>query len=276
MSDDTRGTDVSDNALQPASACDPAPDMSAPSTGGRVGAEATSLLVDFATGGIVGLLRGMDEAGDFEDEVDDPEALHRAEEAVKGDRPIPVDGQSPIDETWTTVAVQDGMGGTTPLQLLASALEEAGVPYGWDPYAPGEGAGFTWPGTETRVYRIQVPDSRVAAARAALPDRPPEGVRYDWSAGSPRLLEDETAPDDFAAPAGANAPGDADDGFTFPEPAGDSVGATAVTGYGGSTLSDNDRLQRMASGGGPSALRAVIVAVVLVLVAIALFILLRG
>jgi hypothetical protein len=244
----------------------PAPeDVTPPSE--RTGPDARSLLVDFATGGLAGLLHGLDAQGPDDDEnVEDPEALRRAEEAIAHDEPIPVDGDSPIDEPWARVATQDGAGGTAGIQLVAAALDAANVPFGWDPYAPSEAVGFVWPGTETRVFALQVPASQVPLARRALSGPAPQGVRYEWGSAPATMFGPDAA--STSADAGSE-PGS--EGF-----AGVTDGtATPVTGYG-PPLNDNERLERLARGGASGAGIALAVGAGLLVIAIALFMVLHG
>jgi hypothetical protein len=220
--------------------------------------DAHSLLADFAVGGLPGLMRGLQEQGDFEDDVDDPEALHRAEEAVAHDKPMPMDDRAPIDEDWARVAVQDGPGGPAGLQLVAGLLASSGVPFGWDPYDPADAVSFMWPGTETRVYALQVPVSQLGFARRVLTGAPPEGVRYTLDPGTGQ----SPAPDDDAGSAPQSF------GPTTPTP-------TPITGYS-PALSDNERLERMAGAGRSTTAIALAVGVGLFVMAIVLFVLLRG
>jgi hypothetical protein len=131
----------------------------------------------------MGLLHGLETSDGPEDGVDDPEALRRAEEAVAHDDRSPGGSLEHIDERWASVAT-GGTGGVPALVAIASTLEGAGVPVGWDPYAPSEAVGFMWPGTETRIYTVQVPVSQLTRARDSLPGSPLPGVTYAWNAVS--------------------------------------------------------------------------------------------
>lgn len=200
--------------------------------------------------------RNADVTGDVpgydpEDGVDDPEALRRAEEAVAHDDRPPGGPREHIDERWAPIA-NGGTGGVPALVTIASALDEAGVPVGWDPYAPSDAVGFMWPGTETRVYTVQVPESQSAHAREILPATPPAGVTYAW-----------TAPPE-APPASAG-----EDAGRFGLTSGTASAPGSDTG---APLSDNRRLESLDTGGPSPILVVGRVLVVLALIALLLVI----
>jgi hypothetical protein len=157
------------------------------------------------------------------------------------------------DDSWH----EDGAGGPGGLDTVAAALDAEGVPFGWDPYDPTDAVSFMWPGTQPIAYRIQVPVSEVARARGVLSGRPPAGVRYVWDTSG-----------GFGA---AGGPPEPDTASPAPPRALERPFPTPVTAYGGPELSDNDRLERMASGGGSGAAWVVVAAVALILVAVVLF-----
>jgi len=194
----------------------------------------TTALMGFASGGLVGLFQALDESEDDTEGglVEDPEALRRAEEAVAHDPELGHRGAH-IDEPLVTVAVQDGPGGTAGLEDVGRALESEGIDFGWDPFDPREQNGFAlYPGATRRAYSIVVPRSQAARAREVLYGTPPAGVSYAWAKGVPRPAPDAASGQDTEYGFGP-------DGLPSPRP---------VTGVG-PAMSDNDRLERMASGG---------------------------
>jgi hypothetical protein len=209
----------------------------------------------FATGGLMGLLHGLDAVGTSDEGVDDPEALRRAEEAVAHDAPVASGSLAPIDEAWETVAMQTRPGGLAGLEDVARALDSEAVPVGWAPYALGQALGLTIPGAEVRVYSVQVPASYVARANEILAGAPPEGVTYGRGA-QPRPRPD----------AGESA---SESGFDRAEP-------RPAVRVGGPELSDNERMERLAGGRRSGCGIAVILIGALLLFVIALTIILRG
>jgi hypothetical protein len=214
---------------------------------------AESALVAFATGGLPGLLGSLSGGASFEDDVDDPEALRRAEDAVARQsreparRPGP--DARPIDEPWAAVATQVTIGDTAGLDDVVRALESDGIDSGWDPYDPRDTVNFMPPSagmTARRPFSITVPESQVPRARECLYGAPPQGVTYMF----PTMGAASVPPRE-------ETPADADFGFA-PSPA----GARRVS-KDGVPLSDNERLQRMA-GGGPSIAALIVLMLVIV------------
>ena len=217
---------------------------------------AETALVGFMTGGLPGLLRSLDAQGaSFEDDVDDPEALRRAEDAVArqsregqevtGNRaPAP----RPIDEPWTPVATQMAPGDNAGLDDVVRSLESDGVDFGWDPYDPRDVVNFMPPSaglTARKLFSVMVPVSQVGRARESLYWDPPDGVTYVWQTAGPvpaRLVETPAADQDFSL--------------------GSSPAPKRQTSKDGIPLSDNERFARMASGGPSVAVMIVIVFIV--------------
>lgn len=173
----------------------------------------------------------VDEDDDREDydEVEDPEALRRAEAAVARDQPEPETPEAPSDEHWTAVATED-LPRTAGVALaeIAALLEAAGVDHGWEPYDPVHVPFDPYPVSQPR-FSVSVPESLLERARAVLPGVPPAGVAYGASIepGNP----DRMAPQ--AAPMGAESPRFASGPVSTP-----------VTSWGqGPALSDNARLE---------------------------------
>jgi hypothetical protein len=214
---------------------------------------AESALVGFITGGLPGLLGALDaRAGaSFEDDVEDPEALRRAEDAVKrdarGTAPRPGRGAAPIDESWAAVATQVTPGDTAGLDDVMRALESEGVDCGWDPYDPRDTVNFLPPTagmTARKLFSVTVPVSQVPRAREALYGDPPDGVTYVWPAPG-------------SATQASTRSSDADFGFS-------SDGASKRRrSEDGVPLSDNERFQRMASRS-PSVAAAIVLVFVVV------------
>jgi hypothetical protein len=216
----------------------------------------------FASGGLLGLLHGLQAMGETDEGVDDPEALRRAEEAVAHDRPIAVGAGAPIDGSWAPVARQTGAGGEVALQEIARALESEGVTVGWDPFEPSAAVGFTPPGASRRPYAIQVPASEFDVARTVLrvlTGAPPQGVAYAWEPGPGQRVE-----------RAAEGPGGPESGFRTDS---DARPAPAVASP---LLSDNDRMARLASGRGSGAGVAIVAVCALLLGIAALAAFLRG
>lgn len=278
-SDDFWGGDAADgDGMQPDHAAMGAPDpasMGAPdATGGDAALTqgATTALVGFLTGGLPGLLETLDagSAESLDEGVDDPAALHRAEEAVSHwDTPADgIGGKKPSDEPWTTVATQVSPGDTIGLEDVVRSLESDGIDCGWDPYDPRETVNFLPPNaglTARKPFAIAVPASQLARARESLYGTPPDGVTYAWS---------RTAPSDFASdsPDSVDASAADDRGFDFA-----SSGAPKPTAVrGGAPLSDNDFLARSARAGMPAGTVIGVVVVVLILIAAVAFLVVRA
>jgi hypothetical protein len=227
--------------------------------------EAGSALVGFTTGGLPGLLGVLDahDGASFEDDVEDPEALRRAEEAVTHDRPD-AGPRQPIDGPWTVVATQDSAADSTGLELVVQALEAEGIDCGWDPYDPRDTVNFMPPSaglTARKLFSIMVPESEAARARESLRGAPPfHGVTYVWD-----------VPGSAAVPVSTAAPGATQDaGFDPAAPV-----PTPVTSAG-SGLSDNDRLEQLAGDSSRTGAVVVFIGVVLVMIVVFAFLMMRG
>lgn len=223
---------------------------------GPITPPAESALVGFMTGGLPGLLRSLDTQGaSFENDVEDPEALRRAEDAVAhqsregqkvtGNRsPAP----RPIDEPWTPVATQMAPGDNAGLDDVVRSLESDGVDFGWDPYDPRDVVNFMPPSaglTARKLFSVMVPVSQVGRARESLYGDPPAGVTYVWqTAGPASALPVETA-------------GLGQDRGFVPSPV-----PKRQMSKDGIPLSDNERFARMARGGPSVAVMIVIVFIV--------------
>lgn len=174
----------------------------------------------------------------FESDVDDPEALRRAEDAVAGRGTKSPRAGGPgvgrIDGAWTTIAAQVVPGESAGLEDVVRALESEGVDFGWDPYDPRDSVSFGPPQATTAVrklFSVMVPQSQVVRAREVLYGEAPQGVTYVWPA----------EPATFAESAGPTA---SDDEF-------DVVPSRAVAGpktRDGMSLSDNERMAHLAGG----------------------------
>jgi hypothetical protein len=209
-------------------------------------------LKSLASGGLSGLMQGLRAMGETPEDIDDPEALRRAEEMVARATGEPAVSQAPIDEAWETVAMQTGPSGEIALQDIARALESEDVAIGWDPFEPNEAIGFTPPQLSRRPFMLQVPISQVARARQVLAGAPPEGVKYGWDAAAP------------PPPAtGKVASSDEEFGFKSDETA-------ARPRVGDPRLSDNMRMEQLAGGRGSGIGAAIAVAFVIVAVVVAL------
>jgi len=187
-------------------------------------------------GGLIGLFAGLQAMGEWSDDtedIEDPGLLRAAEEAVARGGRQQVVSKPPIDGAWQTIATHDGPGGLSGLEDVARALDSEGIPVGWDPYEPGDEVGFMPPGMSARVYSLQVPASQVTKAKEVLYGVAPQGVTYGWA-------PEVRPPSPLDPPAG----GDAEYGF-------DRLASGSAPRTGDPTISDNQRLQRMA-GGGPS------------------------
>jgi hypothetical protein len=223
---------------------------------GLITPRAETALVGFMTGGLPGLLRSLDSEGaSFENDVDDPEALRRAEDAVARQSR---DGQDvtgnrapaprPIDEPWAPVATQMSPGNTAGLDDVVRALESDGVDFGWDPYDPRDVVNFMPPSaglTARKLFSVVVPVSQVGRARESLYGDPPAGVTYAWQTAGPVSARPVETPA-------------SDQDFDF----GSSPAPKRQMSKDGIPLSDNDRFARMASGGPSAAVMIVIVFIV--------------
>lgn len=198
---------------------------------------AESAVGAFLTGALPGLLGALDTGESSDDDIEDPEALRRAEDAVAHESretvPRPGPASRRIDEPWTAVAMQVTPGDSAGLEDVVRALESEGIDIGWDPYDPRDAVSFTPPlvGVNARkLFTIQVPVSQVPLARECLYGDPPLGVTY--------VLPSTTA---------ASAPSSADADYGF----GSSKTPKKRMSKDGIPLSDNERFERMASGGPP-------------------------
>ena len=216
---------------------------------------AESALGAFLTGGLPGLLGALDTRESSDDDIEDPEALRRAEDAVARESretaPRPRPASRRIDEPWTAVAMQVTPGDSAGLEDVVRALGSEGIDIGWDPYDPRDTVSFTAPVvgvTARKLFSIQVPVSQVPRARECLYGAPPQGVTYLVPAAG----AGSAAPTDAAS-----LDSDADYGFESSPPPSRQVSKD------GFPLSDNRRLERMA-GDGPSVLVMVIAAVTMV------------
>jgi hypothetical protein len=175
----------------------------------------------------------------FESDVDDPEALRRAEDAVAGRAGASArtggPGAARIDEAWTTIAAQVVPGQSAGLEDVVRALESEGVDFGWDPYDPSDSVNFLPPqatGSVRKLFMVMVPESQVGKAREVLYGEAPQGVRYMWQATS-------------AEAAGSGPATGSTDEFDFAP----SRSAAGPKTREGKALSDNERMARMAGGG---------------------------
>lgn len=223
---------------------------------------AGSALVGFMTGGLPGLLEALDarEGASFEDDVEDPEALRRAEAAVMGHERAETEDRKPIDEPWTVVATQESPGDTLGLEDVVRALESEGVDCGWEPYDPRDTVNFLPPNaglTSRKLFAVTVPESQGPKARDVLYGTPPAGVTYAWSA--PGASAEVRAAISQAGGAGFH-PAQVPSPVTSADPG----------------LSDNRRLEHLAGGGTPAGIAVAGIAVVLVAIMAAAFLLLRG
>ena len=218
------------------------------------------------------------DGGSFEDEVDDPAALRRAEEAVSH-WDSPSDGQQkpPIDEAWSVVATQNAAGDYAGLDDVARALDQDGVDFGWDPYDPRQTVNFLPPDaglTARKLFSIMVPASQFEAARVSLYGTPPGGVAYAWTTDLSTLSDD-------SGPGGSMGPVSGPSGPMGPDVAGDGFGPGSSAGGTGISrddprLSDNARLERMARGGPRYGALFLAFAAILLAIGVVAFLLMRG
>jgi hypothetical protein len=245
-----------------------------------------SAIEGLVTGGLPGMLRALDTNPDYDPDngpgIDDPEALRRAEDAVRGvDASEHGLGDQPrvrlIDEDMTPVATQTVMGQYAGLEDVIRALESEGIDCGWDPNDPRDTVGFTPPGVgmgTQKLFAVVVPVSEVGRARQVLYGEPPQGVKYAWpSTGDARPSEEVDAGYGFphapsaTGPAGTPAP---------PVPDMPLPHAMPVTGFG-TSLSDNETLEDLAEPGANGTGVAVALLGVLAAIGVAVyFILQRG
>jgi len=207
---------------------------------GQAGSDAPTPLQGFMSGGLAGFLTAFEAEVTRDDSVEDPEALRLAEEAVAAGGPMPAGPGAPIDGAWAVVARQTGTL-IVGLDEVARTLEAEGVPIGWDPYDPRESVAFLPPGIGTgpKTYALIVPESQLSRSREILEDVAPQGVTYSWDSGSGPETPEASAP-------------------------------------GGPLLSDNERLQRLASGGAPGVGIALAIGGGLFVIGIVFFMLMRG
>jgi len=246
----------------------------------------TSALEGLITGGLPGMLRALDTNPDYDPdtgpEIDDPDALARAEAAVRGEDASEgglgdAPRLRPIDEDMTRIATQTVTGQYSGLEDVVRALESEGIDCGWDPYDPRDLVGFTPPGVGTgvmKLFAVVVPVSQVERARECLYGEPPQGVTYAWPATH-----------------AVAASGEVDTGYGFPDvparaarPRPDSVPpipdlpvghVTPVTGYG-SPLSDNQTLEEATQPGASGVGVVVALGGVLAAIGAAVYFILKG
>lgn len=229
---------------------------------GLVTPAAGSALMGFMTGGLPGLLEALDVGGSSspDDDVEDPEALRKAEEAVARCESPARAGGDPIDEPWITVATQDSANDIAGLDDVLRALRADGVDAGWDPYDPRDVVNFMPPSaglTARKLFSVVVPVSQASRARDTLYGMPPQGVTYAWS--DPARASAFDAPPDVRDTLSVSSSTDSDDGFeTEARPA-----ATPVTSAD-PRMSDNRRLEALAQGGNPAGTVIIVLAALFV------------
>jgi hypothetical protein len=233
-------------------------------TGDADGAGETlaSAIEGLVTGGLPGMLRALDMNPAYDPDdgpgIDDPEALRRAEDAVRG-----VDASEgglgdqprvrPIDEDMARIATQTVTGQYAGLEDVIRALESEGIDCGWDPNDPRDTVGFTPPGVgmgTQKLFAVVVPVSEVGRARQVLCGEPPQGVRYAWPPTAVFRPSEEVDVGygfpDAPSPTTVGMPAPSVPDVPFPH-------ATPITGFR-TSLSDNETLEDMAepraSGGG--------------------------
>jgi hypothetical protein len=191
------------------------------------------------------------------DEVEDPEALRRAEEAVSHSEPDEVGPAVFNDETWVGIAWQDGSpAGVRGLQDVVLALTAEGIESGWDPHDPLEpavGPYTLWQQGVPTNYAVLVPASQLVRGLQVLGSPAPDGVGY----ASP-----ESAVDTSPTPAGLQPPVPA---------------FTPVTSYSqGHALSDNARLEGATRPGARTTFATAVAVVVVVLIVVVVLLVLKG
>jgi hypothetical protein len=201
------------------------------------------------------MMQALKAMGETPEDIDDPEALRRAEEMVARAKEPSTAAMAPIDEAWEVVAMQSRPGGELALQDIAQALGSEDVAVGWDPFEPGEAVGFT-PPQARRPFVLKVPASQVARARELLTDMPPDGVKYAWGTDAPSRA------------AAVEAETESEFGF--------SSRAAGPARVGDPRLSDNQRMEQFASDRGPGCGAAIVVVFVVAAIAVAVAMLLRG
>ncbi|MBI5232071.1 MAG: hypothetical protein HY876_07905, partial [Coriobacteriales bacterium] len=108
--------------------------------------------------------------------VDDPEALLAAEAAVRGENPFESAWEASAESSWVSVLSRDRnwSGGmlTADADLVRahSALNDAGIPTGWDPAPPGEDHNpYSWHIVQTaRRFSLLVPEEYADQAKEIL------------------------------------------------------------------------------------------------------------
>ena len=219
------------------------------------GSQAPTPMKGLASDGLAGMMRALQAMGETPEDIDDPEALRRAEEMVARVKEPSAVSMAPIDEAWEIVAMQSRPGGEIALQDVAQALASEDVSVGWEPFEPGEAVGFT-PPQARRPFVLKVPASQVARARELLTDMPPDGVKYAWGTDAPSRA------------AAVEAETESEFGFGPETPKPPRIGDPA--------LSDNQRMEQLASGRGPGCGAAIVVVFVVAAIAVAVAMLLRG
>lgn len=115
-----------------------------------------------------------EESEEDSDLIDDPEALRRAEMAVAADDDEPAPWV-PTDAEWLPVAAAPAMLGWS-LEQLREALEEEGIPAGYDPYDPHDS--ITLPYGLPSEFRVVVPAERLRAAMRVVAELAAEGAAW--------------------------------------------------------------------------------------------------
>jgi hypothetical protein len=207
-------------------------------------------------GGLAGFFATLQAMGETPEDIDDPAALRAAEAAVARDDDQPGVPKPAIDEAWQTVATHDGAGGLAGLEYVARALGSEGVTVGWDPYNPFDEVGFMPPGMSARVYSLQVPVSQVGTAREVLHGFAPEGVTYGW------------APEQRPASALDTEPAEPEYGFG-------AAGTRPTPRIDDPTISDNQRLERLAQSGPSGLAMALALVCTLLVIGVVVYVLLH-
>ena len=190
-------------------------------------------------------------------DIEDPEALRRAEEAVAHEDEGPMGPQLVSDELWVTVATEvESGGGERGLQDVVLALQSEGIDFGWDPRDPLEPVNDPVAGLmgQRPTYSVLVPESELGHALQVLEGVRPANVRYN-SLDAVAMSRPREA---VIGPKGAPS-------------------FTAVTAYRGDhALSDNARLERGEDAASWKVFATAVVLILAVLAATVVYLLLRG